>query len=149
MAARQCLKRLHLEIHRPELAVVSPRTEGAFRIGHRVGEVARETYGNGGGVTVPLDDGLEAACRATERLLRSGTRTPIFEATFEYADVFVRVDALLPEGRGWRLVEVKATTEVKDAHAADCAIQAWVLQNRGVTPTRVILAHVEIGRAHV
>ena len=30
MSAKQCLKRLHLEIHRPELKVISPATEAAF-----------------------------------------------------------------------------------------------------------------------
>lgn len=143
MSARQCVKRLYLEVHRSELSVVSSRTEGAFRVGHRVGDVAREIYGIGGGVTVPLDDGLEAACRATEQLLRDGSPQPIFEATFEYGGVYVRVDALLPEDGGWRLVEVKAATSVKDEYAVDCAIQVWVLANCGLPPTRVLLAHVD------
>jgi hypothetical protein len=31
MSARQCLKRLHLEINRPELLVISPSTQAASR----------------------------------------------------------------------------------------------------------------------
>lgn len=144
MAARQCARRLHLEVHRPELAATNARTETAFRIGHRVGDVARAIYGGeGGGLTVEYDDGLEEACRTTAQALRSTPAVPIFEATFEHAGVLVRVDALLPDRGGWRLVEVKASTGVKEEHAADVAVQAWVLREAGTVPTRLALAHVD------
>lgn len=143
MAARQCARRLHLEVHHPELAATTARTQAAFRIGHRVGEVARRIYGGAaGGAVVEYDEGLEEACRTTAERLRA-TPAPIFEATFEHAGVFVRVDALLPDQGGWRLVEVKASTGVKEEHAADVAVQAWVLRAAGVTPTRLALAHVD------
>ena len=143
MAARQCARRLHLEVHRPELAATTARTAAAFRIGHRIGEVARQIYaGAEGGLIVEYDEGLEEACRTTAGMLR-GTPAPIFEATFEHAGVFVRVDALLPDQGGWRLVEVKASTGVKEEHAADVAIQAWVLREAGTAPTRLALAHVD------
>ncbi len=142
MAARQCARRLYLEVHRPELAVIDGRTRAAFRVGHRVGEVARDLYGGGRGVLVPYDEGLEAARRATHEALQRRPPEPIFEATFGHADVLVRVDALLPDAGGWRLVEVKAATGVKEEHVDDVAIQAWVLERCGVPLRRVALAHV-------
>ena len=47
MSARQCLKRLHLEVNRPELKVISSDTEIAFEIGNRVGEVAQRDFPSG------------------------------------------------------------------------------------------------------
>jgi hypothetical protein len=79
---------------------------------------------------------------ATRELLASGARFPIFEATFEHDGVLVRTDVLIPSGESWRLVEVKASTSVKDYHVLDCAIQEWVLRNAGISLTSTHLAHI-------
>ena len=68
---------------------------------------------------------------------------PIFEATFRHEGVLVRVDVLIPDGDGWRLIEVKASTSVKDYHVLDCAIQDWVLRNAGINVTSISLAHID------
>ncbi|MFQ5982337.1 MAG: DUF2779 domain-containing protein [Woeseiaceae bacterium] len=143
MSARQCLKRLHLEIHRPELAVISTATEAAFLTGNRVGEVARQIYGTDDAVFIPYEGGLNHALKKTARLVRAGPRHPIFEATFQYDGVLVRVDALLPDGDGWRIVEVKASTSVKEEHAFDCAVQRWVFQGSGNDLKDISLAYVD------
>jgi hypothetical protein len=54
----------------------------------------------------------------------------------------VRVDVMIPDGDGWRIVEVKASTSVKETHALDCAIQDWVLRNNGIKVTSIALAHI-------
>lgn len=143
MSSRQCLKRAHLEVQRPDLAVVSPQTEAAFAGGHRVGEVARQIYGTPGSVLVPYEGGLAHALRKTARLMKSGPTVPVFEATFEFGGVLVRIDALLPDGDGWRIVEAKSSTSVKDEHLADCAIQSWVFKNLGFRQTAIQLAHID------
>ena len=143
MAARQCLKRLYLEVNRPELAVVSREAQAAFDTGNRVGRVAHDIYGTGEAVLIPYAGGLRHALRKTARLLAEGTRFPIFEATFEYGDVVVRVDVLLPDGDAWRIVEVKAATSVRDEHVFDCAVQAWVFQGLGYPLNSISLAHVD------
>ncbi len=143
MSARQCLKRLHLEIHRPELKVISSATESAFQIGHRVGEVAQQIYGSDESVSIPYEGGLRHALKKTARLLKEGPAFPIFEATFQYNGVLVRVDALLPDGDGWRIVEVKASTSVKQEHSYDCAVQAWVFKGMGHRLNGIALAHVD------
>ena len=72
MSARQCLKRLHLEIHQPGLKVVSSATEAAFEIGHRVGEVAQQIYGSDDSVFSPYEGGIRHALKKTERLVKKG-----------------------------------------------------------------------------
>lgn len=145
MSSRQCLKRVYLEVMRPELAVVSPQTRAAFASGHRVGEVAREIYRAPGSVVIPYKGGLSHAIRKTTRLMKAGPVAPIFEATFVFGGVLVRIDALVPDGDGWRIVEVKSSTSVKDEHIADCAIQSWVFTGLGYRQTRIHLAHVDSG----
>jgi hypothetical protein len=41
-----------------------------------------------------------------------------------------------------RLIEVKASTSVKEYHLNDCAIQLWVLKQLGLNVVRVDLAHI-------
>ncbi len=143
MSARQCLKRLHLEIRQPKLKVISASTEAAFEIGHRVGDVAQQIYGTDDAVFIPYEGGLGHALKKSARLVKAGPAFPIFEATFQYDGVLVRVDALMPDGDGWQIVEVKASTSVKDEHAFDCAVQAWVFQGMGHRLTGISLAHVD------
>jgi len=143
MAARQCRRRLYLEIRRPELAEISKETRAAFDTGHAVGRVAREIYASGNALMVPDDGGLEHALRKTSRAMLAKDRGPVFEATFRYSGVLVRADVLLPDGPGWRLVEVKASTRVEPEHLNDCAIQQWVLHGAGCRLQRISVAHVD------
>lgn len=143
MAARQCLKRLYLEIHRPELIVRSAATEAAFKTGNAVGDIAHQIYGNENALVIPYEGGMAHALKKTARLVAEGPQYPIFEATFQHGGVLVRVDALLPDGDAWRIVEVKASTSVKDEHVFDCAAQRWVFEGLGHELTGISLAHVD------
>ena len=148
MSALQCRKRLWFEVQHPELREISPATQTAFDIGHRVGDVAQEIYGQGRGILIEYGPGLANALRDTERLMRAGVSEPIFEATFSHGGVLVRLDVLIPEGPNpdspqWKIVEVKASTKLKDEHVADCAIQAWVFHGLGYSLERIALAHVD------
>ena len=139
ISAWQCPKKLYLETFHPDLAEVSASTEALFATGHEVGAIAQATYGTPDSVEIPYGPKM---VEATRDLLASGARFPIFEATFEHDGILVRADVLLPDGDAWRLVEVKASTSVKDYHVLDCAIQEWVLRNAGIDLTSISLAHV-------
>lgn len=144
MSSLQCLKKVHLEVHRKELAQVSAATEAAFRMGHAVGDMAIQNYGQGAGETIPYNRGnFAAAIEQTRQLMDSQFSLPVFEATLEYEDVLVREDVLLPDNGGWRIVEVKAATSLKPEYVQDCAIQAWVHQGAGYDFNRISLAHVD------
>lgn len=143
MSARQCLKRLHLEVTRPELAVYSPATEASFKIGQAVGAIAQQLYADENAVVIPYEGGMDHALRKTARLVSDGPQFPIFEATFQHGGVLVRVDALLPDADAWHIVEVKASTSVKEEHEFDCAAQRWVFEGQGHALRRISLAHVD------
>lgn len=142
IAAWQCAKRLHLEKHHPELGVISPQTRSLWATGHRVGEIAHQLYGAPGSVEIEFDRRTGLLIRRTRELLEGGADFPIFEATFRHEGVLVRVDVLMPDAGGWRMIEVKASTSIKDYHVLDCAIQDWVLRSSGIDVTTVSLAHI-------
>src|SRR5210317_891548 len=131
MSSLQCLKRVHLEINRKELAHYSRQTEAAFALGHQVGERAVQLYGRDGGTYIEYNGGRFAgALSQTADLMSSMFRIPVFEATLQYEGVLVREDVLLPVSEGgndsWRVIEVKASTRLKPEYVHDCAVQAWV-----------------------
>jgi hypothetical protein len=140
ISAWQCPRKVHLEKHHKELGVVTSQMESLFAGGHKVGDIAQQLYGS--------DDSLEIAFNfrtmvaETRRLIENSASFPIFEASFRYENVLVRSDVMVPEGDGWHVIEVKASTSVKDYHVLDCAIQDWVLRNSGVNVLSISLAHI-------
>jgi hypothetical protein len=148
MSSLQCLKRVHLEVNRPELARYSKATEAAFALGHEVGDAAIQCYGGGEGAYIEYAGGsLGPALAETRKLMTSLFRGPIFEATLEHDGVLVREDILLPVTDGgqdsWRIVEVKASTKLKPEHLPDCAVQAWVHREAGFPLSAIALAHID------
>ena len=142
ISAWQCPKRVHLEKHHPELGVITPQVRSLWATGHEIGTVSQQLYGTPGSVEIEFDRRVGLMLAKTRRLIDGGADFPIFEATFRHEGVLVRVDVLLPDAGGWRMIEVKASTSVKDYHVLDCAIQDWVLRNSGIDVTGVSLAHV-------
>lgn len=140
ISAWQCAKKLHLEKHHPELGVVSSLTESLFATGNEVGDIAQRLYGTEKSVEVAFD--FRTMLAETRRAVARAD-APIFEATFRYEGVLIRADVMIPEADGWRVIEVKASTSVKDYHVLDCAIQDWVLRNSGINVISISLAHVD------
>jgi hypothetical protein len=143
ISAWQCPKKLHLEKHRSDLAVITPQMESSFAVGHRVGAVAQQIYGTANSVEIAFN--LKTMVAETQALFAQGADVPVFEATFRYEGVLVRADVMLPDesGEGWHVIEVKASTAVKNYHLLDCAIQDWVLRNAGVEVRSFRLAHID------
>lgn len=144
IAFRQCPRRLWLEVHHPNLREDSPATEAVFQMGYEVGEIARTLYdpkGRGVLIDVKPDDLDEAMAQTQIQLAR---RKPLFEAGFRAAGGQAFADVVLPiRGGGWRMVEVKASTEVKPYHREDAAIQAYIARQAGLDLTAIALAHVD------
>ena len=142
MSALQCPKRLHLEVHRPDLKHFSSATEAVFATGHQVGAIARDVLGREGGVFIDRNGGVRATLEKTAALAEQGAPA-IYEAAFQHNDVLVYVDILRRDDEGWRLIEVKSTGRVKDEHLSDCAVQTWVARGAGHPIAGVSLAHID------
>jgi len=140
LSGNQCLKRLYLEKNRPELMEISDAAEQQFASGHKVGAAAQTLWPKGH--LIKHDKNLSEALKETRNLISAKVKNTLFEATFEADGVLVRNDILEYAAKGSRLVEVKASTSVKDYHLLDVAVQAWVLQKAGVRLNRIELAHI-------
>jgi hypothetical protein len=141
-AGVQCLKRLYLLAHSPELGAQRDSADQAIiEQGLEVGLLARTLFPDG--VAVGSEGGLDRAIRATRELVANREVPAIFEGAFEHGGVLVRVDVLQRrKDERWRLIEVKSTTEVKDHHLEDVAIQHRVVTRSGVDLADSCLAHV-------
>ena len=141
VAGCQCLKRLYLQVHEPELTAESDDvTEATIEQGREVGLLARLMFP--GGVEV-RNEGLDQAIRATRELIANREVSAIFEGTFEHGGVLVRVDILhRRRDERWRLIEVKSSTDARDHHLEDVAIQHRVVSHSGVDLAASCLAHV-------
>jgi predicted RecB family nuclease len=142
MAGVQCLKRLYFQVHEPGLAA---RAGGANQViieqGQEVGLLARQLFP--GGVEVRGSGGLEAAIRFTRELVANLEVPAIFEGAFEHQGVIVKTDILQRRKENhWRLVEVKSTSDLKERHLEDVAIQSYVLSGSGLKLASVWLAHI-------
>jgi predicted RecB family nuclease len=116
-AGQQCHKLLWWKVHEPGAVELQPDKvlQDRFDQGAQVGALARGEFPDG---------------------------VAVFERTFETHDVRIRTDVLLPDGNGWRLIEVKSASSVKPEHIPDAAVQAWVLKENGIDVTGVEIMHL-------
>jgi len=136
---RQCPRRLWLQVYKPELADEST-DQPLTQVGTTVGVLARQLHPDG--VLIDAED-LRAALRKTAQALTAKPRRPLFEATFEHDGVLARADLLRPVARGWRMVEVKSSTSIKEYYLEDTAVQSWVLRGAGIPLREEAIAHID------
>ena len=137
----QCHKSLWLQKNCPELKdEVSGEQEALFATGFKVGDLAKELFPRG--VEVPYE-GLthNEQVERTREAIDKGADT-IYEATFLHNCIFIKADILYCGKQGWELYEVKASTEVKDYHYYDVALQYHVLRGSGFEPGKACIVHV-------
>lgn len=142
VAGLQCHRQLWWRVHEPNAPEldVDPELQAIFDQGHAVGAKARECFPGGVLVNAPHHD-YAGRLEQTRRVLESGSPA-IFEAAFTAGDVFAAVDVLERTPRGFTVVEVKASTSVKDEHIPDAAIQAFVLRQAGLAVERIEVMHL-------
>ena len=133
VAGTQCHLRLWHDTYARELAAPADESlQAIFDTGQEVGELACRRYP--GGHLVAYDHRhVREALDETREVLDTGTAPALFEAAFVHEEVLVRADVIerLPDG-GWRLIEVKSTTRLKEVFVVDVAIQLWVLRGAGL-----------------
>ena len=85
----------------------------------------------------------EEAVRTTKKALTDPHVPAIYEATFLYDAVQVKVDILeRVDADKWNVIEVKSSTRVKEEHIPDVGIQYYVLKGAGLDIDRVFLMHL-------
>ncbi len=137
----QCHKALWLHKNRPELKdKVSAAQQAAFAGGTDVGILAQELFP--GGVLVPYDGLSHDEQLAMTAAALSRGETTIYEATFSFDNVFVKVDILHQGAGGWEIHEVKSSTECKEVYLNDIAVQYYVLAGAGLPISQSCIVHI-------
>ena len=138
----QCQNALCLAKNPPEFDFPpQPDLEAKFRAGTEVGQLAQQLFP--GGVEVPYEGlSFPAQLARTRELIDNGTQV-IYEASFSFSAIFVKVDILVRDGAGWQIHEVKMGTSVKDVNLDDVAIQRYVLNGCGLSVTSSFLVHID------
>jgi len=137
----QCPKALYLQKNPPDVEFPpQPDLEARFRAGHEVGILAQQLFP--GGTEVPFEGlSVPEQVEQTRQLIESGAKV-IYEASFEYDGIFVKVDILVRDGDAWQIHEVKMSTSVKDVNLNDVAIQFYVLGQCGLLISSAYLVHI-------
>ncbi len=137
----QCPKALYLAKNPPAFTFPPrPYLEAKFQSGTQVGLLAQQLFP--GGTEIPFD-GLSVAEQVaqTRQLIDAGERV-IYEASFAFDGIFVKVDILVRDGAAWQIHEVKMGTSLKEVHCDDVAIQYYVLANCGLAISSAYLVHI-------
>ena len=141
----QCPKALWLYRRRPELRPeVSAARQHLFDMGNEIGRLARQCFPHGVEVPEAYYE-IDQAIATTRRAVEKGCAA-LFEAAAGSADgAYSRIDILnkVPGTDDWDLVEVKASTAVKDYHLDDMALQRYAFTGAGYSIRKSILMHVD------
>ncbi len=136
----QCYKSLWLYKNRPELRDAPDYAqESLFNTGHSVGELAKELFPNGEEVAFDASN-FTGMISKTKELIANGIEV-IYEATFSEEGIFAMADILVKNGDTWDMYEVKASTQVKDVHISDAAIQ-WYALNKVINLNHAYVMHI-------
>jgi len=140
----QCPKALWLFRNRRDLApAISEGLQFIFDMGHEVGELAQRYFGAGIEITEPYYK-IKQAIQCTTKAAKRGADL-IYEATAcSESGAYSRIDNLkkVAGSNNWDLIEVKSSTEVKDYHIDDMALQRHAFTGGGYRIRKSILMHV-------
>jgi hypothetical protein len=138
----QCQKSLFLNHNHRELRdQLDESVQHRMALGLQVGELARDLFPGGELARIETPFAAKVALDRTRALIETGTPV-IYEAAVQYNGVLTLLDILLRTDSGWKIYEVKSTTDVKDEHHLDVALQYFVLNGLGMPVEDIYLLHL-------
>ena len=142
MLGVQCHKALYLNRFHPELRnELTDEKRHIFKTGHNVGKFAQTLFPGGVEVDIQLFENMQDVVSYTETLISKGTEI-IYEAGFQFDEVLVLTDILVKGSGGWKIYEVKSSTELKPQYLLDVAVQYYIAKNAGLTIEDLFLVYV-------
>ena len=136
---QQCAKSFWLDLNdEPPTNEADDAAKDRLRAGDEVGEIAKEIFP--GGKAVPYLKGEHKEMfDITKNLIKEGVTT-IYEASFIYDDIFVRVDLMNKTEKGWDIYEVKSSTKIAKLFTTTRVPQSYEF---GTAQKSVNLANLE------
>ena len=142
IAGLQCEKKLFLQKHRRDLIPpIAAAQQFVFDQGSRVGELAQQLFLGGVDATPESYYDFRPAIEQTRKWMEEG-KTVIYEAAFQFDRVLAAVDILVRDGNGWKAFEVKSSTEVKEVHRNDAAIQYYIMTQLGIAIHDISIVYI-------
>jgi len=137
ISGHQCPLKLWYDTHRRDLSTPPDEAlQAVFETGHKVGERAQEQWPGGVLVDGPHWE-IDRAVTRTFELMADPSIPAIYEAALVHKGALTRVDILARAPNGaWDLIEVKASTRVKEPFKTDVALQYWILTGAGLSVRR-------------
>lgn len=138
----QCVKSLYLnKYHKEFQSSISENQESIYEQGKDVGLLARNLFPNGIDANPQNYFSYDESVKKTELAIKKGDIT-IYEAAFLFDNVLAALDILAKDSDGWKAFEVKSSTEVKDNHILDAALQYYLIQNTGISLQDISIIHI-------
>ena len=117
--------------------------------GKEVGDIAKELFP--GGIDIPYIPGDEQEMfEFTKKQIEEGASI-LYEATFIFHDLFIRVDIMNKTEKGWDIYEVKSSSgKPKDYHKYDASFQWHVLEKLNLVDlNEIFIVTLEKGKHRV
>jgi predicted RecB family nuclease len=144
LSGLQCHKQLWWRVHEPEAPELVPTRgqQNLFAQGKEVGARARAQVPGGELIDLPFYE-YDNKVAATREALNRGLPA-IYEAWFLADETYAGVDILARDaaGRGYAVIEVKASNSRKPEHLPDAAVQVHVLRQAGLQVERAEVMHL-------
>ena len=138
---QQCHKSLWLKKYKPEvLDLPSESQKQLFKTGNMVGRLACNLFP--GGKEIKFEgSSFDEKVLKTRKLIEEGQEI-IYEASFNYQNIFIMIDILRKVDSGWEIYEVKSSSTFKDIHIHDLNIQRYVAEGAGLTIAKTFIVHI-------
>jgi len=139
----QCEKQLYLyKYHYDWADEISEDKEAIFARGHEVGRLAQNLFPNATNASFDDAKKIPQQIKLTKELIQEGEKV-IYEAAFHYDEVLVIADIIVKnKANKWNIYEVKSSTEVKEVHGLDAAIQYYVVSNCGLDIEDISIVYI-------
>ncbi len=120
---------------------ISEAQQAIFDKGTIVGSIARDLYPGGIDASPINSFHYQESVVKTQELIEAGHKV-IYEAAFQYEQVFAAIDILVNDTGKWYGYEVKSSTEVKDVNILDAALQFYVIAQSGIQLEDIFIVFV-------
>lgn len=105
--------------------------QAIFSQGTETGKLARKLFPGGTDAGIYVPDNYTKSIALTSQLIGGGAEI-IYEAGFSFNGLHCFVDILVKDETGWKVYEVKSSTQVKQVNLLDAAFQYCVITNCGL-----------------
>lgn len=138
LAGLECSRHLWSLLHDKE-KIPEPTIAEKFLMdqGIAIGKLATQLFSNGINLTnLSFYDNIAQSKKAIKE------KRPIFEAGFIFDNCFSRADILMPTDDVWDIIEVKASTSLKEANIHDVSFQKYCYEGAGLKIRNCYILHL-------